>query len=49
MSGFEWGNVDPFLYAKKSKKVVYIALYVDYNLVVGDIEAIDDVITTLKK
>ena len=34
---------------KKSKKgIVYVALYIDDNLI-GDVEAIDDTITALKE
>ena len=36
-SGFVGGNIDPCLYVKKSMKgIVYIALYVDNNLMIGD-------------
>ena len=46
---FVGGNVDPCLNIKKSTKgIVYIALYVDDNLMVGDIKAIDDAIAALK-
>ena len=39
---FIGGNVDPCLYIKKSAKgVVYKALYIDDNLMVGNIRAID--------
>ena len=49
-SGFIGGNVDPCFYVKKSEKgVVYIALYVDNNLMVEDVVAIDDAITALKR
>ena len=45
--GFEAGNVDPCLYVKKSAKgVVYIALYVNDNLM--GCAAIDDSISALK-
>ena len=48
-SGFVGDNVNPCLYVKNSAKgVVYIALFVDNNLMVGDIEAIDDAISALK-
>ena len=48
--GFVGGNVDPCLNAKKSVKgLVYIALYVDDNLMVGNIEAIDNEIAALKE
>ena len=47
--GFVGGNVDPCLYVKKSAKgVVYIALYVNNNLMIGDMAAIDDAISALK-
>ena len=37
------GNVDPFLCDKNSKKgIVYVALCVDDNLMIGDVKAIDD-------
>ena len=46
---FVGGNVDPCLYVKKGVKgVVYVALYVDDYLMVGDIAAIDDTISALK-
>ena len=42
-------SIDPCLYVKKSMKgVVYAALYVDDNLMVGDIAAIDNAIEALK-
>ena len=48
-SGFEGGSIDPCLYVKRSAKcIVYIALYVDNNLVIGDRAAIDDAILVLK-
>ena len=44
-SGFVRGTIDICLYVKKSAKgVVYVALYVDSNLIVGDIAAINDAI-----
>ena len=44
------GNVCPCLYIKKSAKgVVYVVLYVDDNLMVGDMAAIDDAISALKR
>ena len=47
--GFIGGSVPPCLYMKKSAKgVVYIALYVDDDLMVGDMMAIDDAIAALK-
>ena len=49
-SGFVGGSIDSYLYVRKSVKgVVYVALYVDNNLIVGDIAAIDDTIEALKK
>ena len=48
-SSFIGGNIDPCLYVKKSTKgIVYIALYVDDNLMIDDIAAIDDAIVALK-
>ena len=48
-SGFVGGNVNPCLYVNKSAKdEIYSALYVDNNLLVGDIEAIDDAISAIK-
>jgi hypothetical protein len=48
--GFEGGQVDPCLMMKKSDKgIVYIAIYVDDCLMVGDKAAIDDAIAGLKK
>ena len=42
-SGFVGGSIDPCLYVKKSAKgMVYIALYVDDNLMVSNITAIND-------
>ena len=48
-SGFVEGVVDPCLYMKKSSKgLVYIALYVDDNLMIGNMVAIDHAIASLK-
>ena len=48
--GFVGGNVDPCLYVNKSAKgIVYVALYVDDKLMVGNIEAIYNVIAALKE
>ena len=48
-SGFEGGSIDPCLYVKMSAKgIVYIALYVDDNLMIGDNAMIDDAILVLK-
>ena len=47
--GFKGGNINPCLYVKKSVKgIVYVALYVDDNFMVGDMVAIDDTILALK-
>ena len=48
-SGFKGGSIDPCLYVKRSMKgIVYIALYVDDNLMIGDKATIDDAIMALK-
>ena len=48
-SGFVGGSIDPCLYVKKSTKgIVYLALYVDDNLMIGNITTIDDAIEALK-
>ena len=47
---FVGGNVYPCLYVNKSAKgIVYVALYIDDNLMVGDVKAIDDMTAALKK
>jgi hypothetical protein len=47
--GFLGGDVDPCLFYRKNKKgTCYIALYVDDNLIVGDMSAINDAIQALK-
>ena len=48
--GFEGGEVDPFLYVRESTEFgrIYIALYVDDNLIVGKEEAINEVIQELR-
>ena len=47
--GFIGGSIDPCLYVKKSVKgIVYIALYIYDNLMVGDIAMIDDAVEALK-
>ena len=48
--GFEGGEVDPCLYVCKSTEFgrVYIALYVDDNLIVRKEEAINEVIQELR-
>ena len=48
-SGFVRGSIHPCLYVKKSANViVYIALYVNDNLMIGDNDKIDDTIEALK-
>ena len=48
--GYVGGIVDPCLFMKKSEKwLVYIALYVDDNLLVGHPEAIKQVIQDLRE
>ena len=43
------GSINPCLYVKKSTKgIIYVAFYVDNNLMIGDCAAIDDVILALK-
>ena len=44
--GFVRGNIYPCLYVKKN--VVYVALYVDHNLMIGNVATIDDAIEALK-
>ena len=47
---FRGGKVDPCLYMKKNVKgIVYIALYIGDNLMIGNMAAIDDVIVVLKR
>jgi hypothetical protein len=47
--GFNGGEVDPCLFWRKSSKgMCYIALYVDDNLLVGDLPAIDETIELLR-
>ena len=47
--GFVRGNVNPCLYMKKSGKgIVYIALYIDDNLMIGNMATIDNTIEALK-
>ena len=47
---FNEGNIDSCLCVKKSKEnVVYIALDIDDNLMVGNTEAIDEVIEALQE
>ena len=44
------GNIDPCIYVKMSEKgIVYAALYIDDNFMVGNIEAMDEVIAALKE
>ena len=48
--GFVGGDIDPCLYYRKSKQgTVFIAIYVDDNLLVGDADAIQETINYLKK
>ena len=48
--GFTGGNVEPCLYMKQSvKDRVYIALYIDDNLMVGNTDAIDEVVALLQE
>ena len=48
-SGFIGGSIDQCLYMKKKPKVtVYIALYTDNNLMMGNIAALDGAKDTLK-
>ena len=48
-SGFKGGSIDPCLYVKRSmNSSVYVALYVDNNLMIGDKAAIDDAIMALE-
>ena len=48
-SGFEGGNINPCLYVNRSAKgIVYVALYVDDNLMIGEKPTIDDAILALK-
>ena len=46
-SGFIGSNLNTCFYVKKSEKcVLYIALYVDDNLMIRDVEAINAVIAS---
>ena len=48
-TSFVGGSIEPCLYIKRSAKgIVYIALYVDDNLMIGNIAAINDAILALK-
>ncbi len=48
--GFEGGDGDPYLYMKRDiNGLIYVALYVDDNLLIGDEKAIDHTIKALKK
>ena len=48
-SGFIGGNIDPCLYVKKSEKsIVNVALHVDSNFMIGDIEAILKIVEGLQ-
>ena len=43
------GSINPCLYVKKSMKgIIYVALYLDNNLMVGNIATINDAIEVLK-
>ena len=47
--GFVGASIDPCLYVKKIiKSIVYVDLYLDNNLIIGDTINIDDIINTLK-
>ena len=48
--GFKGGTVDPCLFYRKNKKgLVFIGLFVDDNLLIGDPAAIDDAIEGMRK
>ena len=48
--GFKGGDVDPCLFTRKDKKgIVFIAIYVEDNLIVGHEAAVDKVIEELKE
>ena len=48
-SVFVRGSIDPCLHVKKSTKgILYVALYIDNNLMMGDIAAINGAIEALK-
>ena len=48
-SGFDGGSFDPYLYVKRNTKgIVYLALFVDDNLMIGNRAAMDDAILALK-
>ena len=48
-SSFIGGNINPCLYFKKSVKgIIYVALYIDNNLMIGNSATIDDAILALK-
>ena len=48
--GFIGGNVDPCLHMKKSiKDVEYVGFNIDYKLMMGDHETIDNVVKELQK
>ena len=46
--GFIGGNINPCHYVKKSAKGIVYILYLDDNLIIGNILAIDDTIEALK-
>ena len=48
--GFKGGDIDPCLYMKRDKNgLIYVDLYVDDNLLIGDEKAIKETIKALKK
>ena len=48
-AGFSRGNVGLCIYKKSTKGIVYIGLYVDDNLMVGNSETIDQALESLQK
>ena len=49
-SGFMGGNDNPYLYVKRSAKgIVYVGLYVDCNLMIGNMVTIDDTIVAVER
>ena len=49
-SEFIGGNVDSCIYIKRDEKcIAYVWLYVDNNLMIGDIEVIDKAMTALRE
>ena len=48
--GLVGGNTNPCFYVQKSEMgVLYVALYMDDNLMVGDVEAIDEALAVVKE